>query len=116
MWAVAEAESNHNPKARYVESNGEISGGLYQMSVGDSHRYGCDFKTESDLYYPQKNTDCAVKAMAKLRTLYPDLSYQLALGKYWAVLRGPEWHDDMRPTAWGNFVKYAKARGCKVAP
>ena len=113
MWAVAEAESGHDPKSRYVESNGEISGGLYQMSVGDSHRYGCDFKTEVDLYDPKKNTDCAVKAMALLRQKYSG-GYQLVLGKYWAVLRGPDWGKQMRPTAWNNFKKAALKRGCVI--
>jgi len=114
MWAVEDAESGHNPKARFVESNGEISGGLFQMSVGDSGRYGCKFKTEADLYNPIYNRECAEKAMIILRNKYPTLSYQLALGKYWAVLRGPEWGKEMRPTAWNNFTKAAASKGCNI--
>ncbi len=114
MWAVMMAESGGDTNARYVESNGEVSGGLFQMSVGDAQRYGCKFKLEIDLYNPIYNRDCAEKAMTKLRKMYPALSYQLALGKYWAVLRGTEWGKDMRPIAWGNFVKFAKSRGCFI--
>lgn len=114
MWSVMMAESGGNTNSRYVESNGEISGGLFQMSVGDSNRYGCKFKTEADLYNPIYNRDCAEKAMVKLRKMYPNLSYQLALGKYWAVLRCEDWGKEMRVSACRNFKKYAKQKGCII--
>lgn len=108
------AESGGNPRAVYKESNGVISAGLYQLSVVDGKYYGCDFKNIEDVFDSKKNTECKDKISIKLRSKYPILSYQLALGKYWGPLRGPEWGDKMRPKGWNNFVKFAAKKGCVI--
>ena len=118
-WAVMMAESSGNPKTRYVESTGEVSGGLYQLSVGDAGRYGCAFKSEADLYDAAKNTDCKDKIAAKLRSKYPTEKWSKSLGRYWGTMRSKaEWPDYHKkyPTHKGylNIQKYAARKGCVI--
>lgn len=112
------AESGGNPKTRYVERNGEVSGGLYQLSVGDSVRYGCNFKVEADLYDPKKNSECKDLIVAKLRNTYKG-TYGQVLGRYWGTLRSreewPEYHKSYpNHKGFENVKKYALAKGCKI--
>jgi len=116
-WAVMMAESGGNPKTRYVESTGEVSGGLYQLSVGDAGRYGCNFRSEPDLYDAVKNTDCKDKIAAKLRAKYPTEKWSKSLARYWGTMRSKEeWPEYFLkyPTHNGykNIQKYAKQKGC----
>lgn len=118
-YAVMMSESGGNPKTRYVERGGEVSGGLYQLSVGDAGRYGCDFKSETDLYDPKKNTDCKNRIASKLRAMYPSLGWELVLGKYWGTMRSkakwPEYHKSYpNHKGYVNLQKYAKERGCII--
>lgn len=115
-YAVEEAESGHNSKLVYKEKNGEISAGLFQLSLGDAGRYGCDFKKLEDLFDPVKNANCAENIAAKLRKDHPNESWSRALGRYWSVLRvTEEWPEDPRPESFRHFVKAAAKRGCIVS-
>ena len=113
-WAVRWAESTGNPRSVYMESWGEESIGLYQLSVSDSTRYANCPSTREELFDPVKNTACKDSIAKTLRAKYPNLSYQLVLGKYWAVMRGPDWKDKMRTQSWNNFRKYAQQKGCMI--
>jgi hypothetical protein len=119
FYALMMAESSGNPKTRFVESNGEVSGGLYQVSVGDAGRYGCNFKTEADLYDPVRNTDCRDKIIKKLRERYPTEAWDESLARYWGTLRSkakwPDYHKRY-PNHRGyiNFQYYAKQKGCVI--
>jgi len=116
-WAVMMAESGGNPKTRYVESTGEVSGGLYQLSVGDAGRYGCTFGSEADLYDAKKNTDCKDKIAAKLRAKYPTEKWSKSLGRYWGTMRSKEeWPEYFvkypNHNGYKNIQKYAAQKGC----
>jgi hypothetical protein len=115
FWmAVMLAESSGDPRAKTMESFGEYSIGWFQLSVSDSTRYANCPSTEEQLMNPITNMRCKDSIAQSLRARYPRESYQLALGRYWAVLRGPEWKDKMRVTAWNNFTRYAQTLGCVV--
>ncbi len=114
-----QAESGGNTNTRYVERGGEISGGLYQLSVGDAARYGCKFKTEKDLYNPELNTDCKDKIITKLRAKYPTESWDMVCGKYWSVCRSkakwPEYHKSYpNHKGYENLQKFAATKGCII--
>lgn len=116
FWALAEAESGHNPKDIFEESGGNLSVGLYQLSIGDDKNYGvnCKFNSMEDLFDPVRNELCARTIVSVLHERHPALDYQKALGKYWAVLRGPKYPNDYREAAWKRFVAAAKIRGCII--
>lgn len=109
------AESGGNPKAVYMEPaplNYE-SIGLFQLSPEDHRGYPkCSDKRE-DYFDPVKNTECKDAIVEKLRAKYPSLGYQLALGKYWSCLRGPEWGDKQR-SGFNRFKSYALQKNCVI--
>lgn len=115
FWeAVRQAESGGNDKLIFEESDGNLSVGRFQLSISDKAIYGCDFNKMADLFDPVKNTKCKDLIVAKLRSKYPDESYQKALGRYWATLRGPEWGSNWREKSWKNFVSEAQKLGCEI--
>ncbi len=85
--------------------------GLYQLSPEDHRGYPECSPNRADYFIAEKNTECKNAIEKKLRSKYPTLSYQLALGKYWSVLRGPEWGDKQR-TGFARFKSYAAKKGC----
>lgn len=110
--ALRQAESGGNDKQIYEESDGTLSIGRYQTSLSDKQVYGCPYNSMADMFNGEKQEQCLTLILAKLDRLYPDESWQLRWGKYWAVLRGPEWGKEMRPTAWRNFTKALASKGC----
>lgn len=114
-WALCMAESRCNDKAIYMEPaplNYE-SIGRYQLSPEDHRGYPeCSDKRE-DYFIAEKNTECAHAIVKKLRAKYPSLSYQLALGKYFSTLRGPEWGDKAR-SGFNRFKSYAAQKNCII--
>jgi len=100
------------------------SAGLYQLSMGAASQYGCDFKEFKDILDPKKNTECKDKIASKLRALYPTLSWDMTLGKYWGVMRKkekwPEYHAEIervtgKPhTGYKNLQYFGDKFGCKI--
>ena len=107
-------QSREYPRCRHLEKNGEWSLGPFQLSMGDAQRYGCDFKTEEDVYDFTKSEHCKFKIERRLEFLYPNESYQRRLGKYWGPLRGRDWKGEMRPASWKRFVQHARELGCVI--
>jgi len=115
-YAVRVAESNDNPRSVYMEPaplNYE-SIGVYQLSPEDSARYSGCSKLRADYFDREKSEQCKDSIVAKLRRLYPTLSWSLALGKYWSVMRGPEWGSKMRASGWNRLKTAAASRGCVI--
>lgn len=114
FWrAVMMAESSGNPKAVYMESWGEESLGLFQLSVSDSTRYQDCPKTREELFDPVKNTRCKDSIASTLRSKYPTESWSKVLGRYWSVVRRAEYWGKDSP-GYKNFVSYAKSYGCEI--
>ena len=117
FWqAVRAAESDGNDKLIYEESDGNLSVGRYQLSISDGAVYGieCKFTSMSDLYDGAKQEKCKDAIVAKLRKDHPDENYQRALGRYWGVLRGPDFTQDYRIRSWNNFVGAARKLNCII--
>lgn len=127
FWkVVCYAESGCKTDASMVEplNPATVSAGLYQLSMGAGPQYGCDFKTFQDILDPKKNTDCKDKIAAKLRRDNPTLSWDMALGKYWGVMRKkekwPEYHARYKAatgkehTGYKNLQYYGKQFGCVI--
>jgi hypothetical protein len=101
-----------------------VSAGLYQLSMGAASQYGCDFKEFKDILNPQKNESCKDKIVSKLRSMYPTLSWDMALGKYWGVMRKkekwPEYHAAIEKatgkphTGYKNLQYYGTKFGCII--
>ena len=116
--AIAYFESDFKPTSRYVEnfrdSKGEpvVSAGLLQLSVGDSPRYDCNFRTEADTYDVQKNLECGVKICAKLASKDGVLasgsgeasSPARGCARYWSTIReGAKHHrEEIMKAAWST--------------
>ena len=106
--------SREYPRCRHLESSGEWSLGPFQLSLGDAQRYGCDFKTEEDIYDFTKSEHCKFKIERRLEFLYPNESYQRRYGRYWGPLRCEDWGADQRHKACSNFKKHAASLGCFI--
>ena len=114
FWhAVCMAESGCNPKSVYMEPPPlrYESLGLYQTSPEDSRVYPECSPNRADHLTVEGGTRCKDGIVKKLRSSYPSLSYQLALGKYWSVLRGPEWGSRQR-SGFARFKSYVLKMGC----
>jgi hypothetical protein len=114
MWAVMMAESGGNPRAVYMESWGEESLGLYQLSVSDSKRYADCPSSRDALFDPILNTKCKDSVIKKLRYLHPDENWSQVGGRYWSVLRHPTYWPKARTLPYLNFKKYAASKGCII--
>lgn len=113
LSAVAEHESNFNPKSVYVESFKDSKGnlvqstGLFQLSIESAQqkRYDCrQVKSNADLMSPKVNIACAVKIAAYWMAKDGVLSSasNQGVGRYWST---------MRPSskAYNNIKGYVKA-------
>jgi hypothetical protein len=117
FWAaVRQAESGGNDKLIYEESDGNLSVGRYMLSISDGAVYGvdCKFNSMADLFDGAKQEKCKDRIASKLKADHPDDNYQRALGRYWGVLRGPDFTQDYRIKSWNNFVEAANRLGCRV--
>lgn len=114
FWeAVKWAESSNDPMTKYMESWGEASLGLYQVSMSDAKRYGCPFEKESDAFNELKNTVCKDLIVEKLRHNYTG-NWSEVLGRYWSTLRREkEWPNSPRKP-YNNFTSEALKLGCKL--
>jgi len=112
--SLRQAESGGDDKQIYEESDGTLSIGRYQTSLSDKQVYGCPYNSMADMFNGEKQEQCLTLILAKLDRLYPYESWQRRHGRYFGTLRGPDWGNQMRPTAWGNFTKAAASKGCKL--
>jgi len=86
-------ESKWNPATYYKESFGLYSRGLFQLSLVDGKRYGCNFITEQSVHNPKANIECAVKVMQKLIKQDNNIAGKhgnkwLGAARYFSTLRG----------------------------
>ena len=79
-----------------------VSAGLYQLSIGAAAQYGCDFKEFKDILDPKKNTDCKNRIASKLIQDNPSEPWDMALGRYWGVMR--------RADKWKSYHAAYKAK------
>ena len=115
MWALEAQESNHNPRAVYMESFGVESLGLFQVSLQDKgSRYKCNFTDRESVFDPKKNRDCADKILARLRVEYPNDNVWQMGGRYFSTLRHPTYWPSARKAPFEGFKKYAAQRGCTI--
>lgn len=115
------AESGGNPNAKFIESDGTLSGGLYQLSITDAELYGCPFKKGSDLFNPDLNTLCKDLIEASLKKQHPTEPWDIALARYWGTMRShnnPYWKEYFikypKHNGYVNLQKYAKELGCVI--
>ena len=96
--SISELESGFDTNQVYTEAfrdqygNLVTSNGLLQLSIGDNGIYGCQFKSNADMFDPIKNLDCGLIIMNKLvgedAQLAGKIGGSWAGGtRYWSTLR-----------------------------
>lgn len=90
--AVSYAESSWNPTEVYIESDGNPSVGLLQVSFTDAHDNGCAFQTAADVKNPLKNLACGVTIATKWIgrdkvAAGGSAGAWLGMSRYWSTMR-----------------------------